>query len=159
MSKCYKKSKTGREGDKRPEWNKKANQFTNQGRAFQVEQKPRQKPWEATSPGVSKEHKGALSCKHRLPRWLSGKDSACQAETWVRSLGWEGPLEKGMATHSSILGCQIPWAEKVGRLQSTGSQSQTQPSNSNNKRTAVNTEQEEWQDDTEKTVVGVLDRV
>ena len=32
-------------------------------------------------------------------------------ETWVRSLGWEDPLEKGMATHSSILAWKIPWTE------------------------------------------------
>jgi len=40
-------------------------------------------------------------------------------ETWVRSLGWEDPLEKGMATHSSILAWRIPWLEEPGRLQST----------------------------------------
>ena len=33
-------------------------------------------------------------------------------ETWVRSLGWEEPLEEGMATHSSILVCRIPWTER-----------------------------------------------
>ena len=43
-------------------------------------------------------------------------------ETWVLSLGWEDPLEKEMATHSSILAWRIPWMEKPGRLQSTGSQ-------------------------------------
>ena len=43
-------------------------------------------------------------------------------ETWVRSLGWEDPLEKEMVTHSSILAWRIPWTEKPGRLQSTGSQ-------------------------------------
>ena len=43
-------------------------------------------------------------------------------ETWVRSLGWEDPLEKGMATHSSILVWRIPWTEEPGGLQSTGSQ-------------------------------------
>ena len=43
-------------------------------------------------------------------------------ETWVRSLGWEDPLEKEMATHSSILAWRIPWTEKPGGLQSTGSQ-------------------------------------
>ena len=43
-------------------------------------------------------------------------------ETWVRSLGWEDPLEKGMATHSSTLARQIPWMEEPGRLQSMGSQ-------------------------------------
>ena len=39
-------------------------------------------------------------------------------ETWVLSLGWEDPLEKGKATHSSILPWRIPWAEKPGGLQS-----------------------------------------
>ena len=48
-------------------------------------------------------------------------------ETWVRSLGWEDPLEEEMATHSSILAWEIPWTEELGRLQSMGSQkSQTQ---------------------------------
>ena len=43
-------------------------------------------------------------------------------ETWVPSLGWQDPLEKGMATHSSILLWRIPWTEEPGRLQSMGSQ-------------------------------------
>ena len=43
-------------------------------------------------------------------------------ETWVQSLDWEDPLEKGMATHSSILAWRIPWIEEPGGLQSTGSQ-------------------------------------
>ena len=43
-------------------------------------------------------------------------------ETWVRSLGREDPLEKEMATHSSILAWEILWAEKPGGLQSMGSQ-------------------------------------
>ena len=46
-------------------------------------------------------------------------------ETWVLSLGREDPLEKEMATHSSILAWRIPWTEEPGRLQSSGSQSQT----------------------------------
>ena len=37
-------------------------------------------------------------------------------ETWVRSLDWEDPLEKGMATHSSVLTWRIPWTEELGRL-------------------------------------------
>ena len=37
-------------------------------------------------------------------------------ETWVRSLGWEDPLEEGMATHSGILAWRIPWTEAPGRL-------------------------------------------
>ena len=43
-------------------------------------------------------------------------------ETWVQSLGWEDPLEKGMATHSSILAWKIPWTEELVGLQSMGSQ-------------------------------------
>ena len=43
-------------------------------------------------------------------------------ETWVRSLSWEDPLEKEMATHSSILAWRIPWTEEPCGLQSTGSQ-------------------------------------
>ena len=43
-------------------------------------------------------------------------------ETWVPSLGLEDPLEKKMATHSSILAWKIPWAEKPGGLQSKGLQ-------------------------------------
>ena len=43
-------------------------------------------------------------------------------ETWVRSLGQEDPLEKEMATHSSILAWKIPWTEEPGGLQSMGSQ-------------------------------------
>ena len=43
-------------------------------------------------------------------------------ETPVRSLGWEDPLEKEMAVHSSTLAWRIPWREEPGRLQSMGSQ-------------------------------------
>ena len=46
-------------------------------------------------------------------------------KTWVQSLSWENLLEKGMATHSSILAWGIPWAEEPGGLQSMGSQSWT----------------------------------
>ena len=49
-------------------------------------------------------------------------------ETRVQSLGWEDPLEDGMATHSSILNWRIPWAEEPGGLQSIGSQSRTRQS-------------------------------
>ena len=56
----------------------------------------------------------AQRLKHLPPMW----------ETWVQSLGREDPLEKEMemVTHSSILTWKIPWMEKPGRLQSTGSQ-------------------------------------
>ena len=43
-------------------------------------------------------------------------------ETQVQSLGWEDPLEKAMAPHSSTLAWKIPWTEELGRLQSMGSQ-------------------------------------
>ena len=43
-------------------------------------------------------------------------------ETQVLSLGWEDPLEKEVAAHSSILGWKIPWTEEPGGIQSTGSQ-------------------------------------
>ena len=43
-------------------------------------------------------------------------------ETWVRALGWEDPLEKEMAIHSSTIAWKIPWTEEPGRLQSMGSQ-------------------------------------
>ena len=46
-------------------------------------------------------------------------------ETWIRSLGEEDPLEKEMATHSSILAQEIQWIEESGGLQSMGLQSQT----------------------------------
>ena len=50
------------------------------------------------------------------------KDLPAMQETQVRSLGWEDPMEKEMATHSSIPAWRIPWIEEPGRLQSTGSQ-------------------------------------
>ena len=43
-------------------------------------------------------------------------------EIWIRSLGWEDPQEKGMATHSNILARRIPWTEEPGKLQSMGLQ-------------------------------------
>ena len=58
------------------------------------------------------------------------KNLPAMQETWVRSLGWEDPLEKGMATLSSILAWRIPWTEKPGGPQCMGSQSWTQLSDS-----------------------------
>ena len=55
-------------------------------------------------------------------QWLSGKESACNAGDPVLSLGWKNPLEKEMATPSSILARKIPWTEESGRLQSMGLQ-------------------------------------
>ena len=50
------------------------------------------------------------------------KNLPAMQKTWVRSLGQEDPLEKEVATHSSILAWRIPWTEKTGRLQCMGSQ-------------------------------------
>ena len=49
------------------------------------------------------------------------KNPCAMQEIWVRSLGWEDPLEDGIATHSSILAWRIPWTEEPGGLQSMGS--------------------------------------
>ena len=50
------------------------------------------------------------------------KNLLAMQETWIQSLDWDDSLEKGMATHSSILAWRIPWTEKPVGLQSTGSQ-------------------------------------
>ena len=50
------------------------------------------------------------------------KNQPAVGETRVQSLGWEDPLEKGMATDSSILTWKIPWTEESGELQSMGLQ-------------------------------------
>ena len=59
-------------------------------------------------------------------RWINKTTE----KTQVQSLGWEDPLEKEMATHSSILAWEIPWTKELGRLQSMGLQSQAQLSDS-----------------------------
>ena len=51
-----------------------------------------------------------------------GKNPPAIQETQVQSLGWEDPLEKEMAAHSSILAWRIPWIEEPGGLQSMGLQ-------------------------------------
>ena len=56
-----------------------------------------------------------------FPGGLYGKKNlSAMWETQVQSLGWKDPLEKRMATHSSILAWRIPWTEEPGRLQSMG---------------------------------------
>ena len=49
------------------------------------------------------------------------KNVPVMQEMWVPSLHWEGPLEKGMATHSSVLAWRIPWSEEPGALLFMGS--------------------------------------
>ena len=71
---------------------------------------------------------GALASASVLPTSLVAqvvKRLPIVRETQVRFLGWEDPLEKAMATHSSILAWRFPWAEEPGGLQSMWSQSQT----------------------------------
>ena len=53
------------------------------------------------------------------------KNLPAMQETWIQSLGWEDPLEEGIAIYSSILAWRIPWTEESGRLQYTAVQSQT----------------------------------
>ena len=48
------------------------------------------------------------------------KNLSAVQEAWIRSLGWEDPLEKGMAPHSSILAWRTPWTGQPGGLQSMG---------------------------------------
>ena len=84
------------------------------------------------------EGQGSLGCcspwgrkeSHMTERLNNNKDSTTRAslvaqtvknlpamqETWVRSLGWKEPLEKGMVTHSSVLAWRIPWTEEPGGL-------------------------------------------
>ena len=57
-----------------------------------------------------------------FPGGASGKEPTCQWRRHLQALGWEGPLEEGMATHSSILAWRIPWTEEPGGLQSMGPQ-------------------------------------
>ena len=57
------------------------------------------------------------------------KNLLAMLETWVQSPGWEDPLEKGTATHSSILAWRILWTEEPGGLQSMITKSQTQMNN------------------------------
>ena len=59
-----------------------------------------------------------ISLLYGLPLWLTVKNLPAMQETWVLSLGQEDPLEKRMATHSSILAWRIPWTEEPGGLQS-----------------------------------------
>ena len=64
----------------------------------------------------------SLNFKLGFPGRSVVKNLSAVQETWVQCLGQEDPLEKGMATHSSILAWKIPWTEEPGRLQSLGLQ-------------------------------------
>ena len=66
--------------------------------------------------------KTQLSCKWASLVAQMVKNLPAIQETWVQSLGWEDPLEKGMATHSSTLAWRIPWTEEPDVRQSMGLQ-------------------------------------
>ena len=79
---------------------------------------------EASLPGPLVKREAVLinmQCGASLVAQLVKNPPAVQ-ETWVRSLRWEDPLEKEMATHTSVLAWRIPWTEEPGGLQSIGSQ-------------------------------------
>ena len=86
--------------------------------------------WRATVHGVTKSWTRLSDSTELYPlqySWASlvvqiVKNLPAMRETWVPSLGWDGPLEESMATHSSILTWRIPLTEKPGGLQSTGLQ-------------------------------------
>ena len=78
-------------------------------------------------------HRELHSISYNKPQWKRiskrmyqmVKNPPAVWKTWARSLGWDDPLEEGMATHSSMLAWRIPGTEEPGRLQSMGSQSDT----------------------------------
>ena len=78
----------------------------------------------AAHPEASEAGREAYRCSEEMVKNLPAVQ-----ETWVQSMGWEDPLEKGMAIHSNILAWRIPWTEEPGGLQSMVLQSQTRLSN------------------------------
>ena len=93
------------------------------------------KPWGAAKKTQKTKKVRVLSSRKPNWNWLAilldfpcslvGKESACGPKTQVRSLGWEDPLEKEMATHFSILAWRIPWTEEPGGLSPCDRKSQT----------------------------------
>ena len=90
-------------------------------------------------PGVKSRELGVVSSLPKQTRTQREGDAHLPMhETQVRSLGQEDPLDKEMATHSSILAWEIPWTEEPGRLQSMGvTKSQTRLSNSTTTKTCL----------------------
>ena len=87
------------------------------------------KAWQAIVHGVAKSQTRLGDQVQHSTKTMRGaslvaqmlKNLPAMQETWIQSLGWEDPLEKGMHTHSSILIWTIPWTEEPGRLQFMGS--------------------------------------
>ena len=69
-------------------------------------------PWSGRSTGEGIGYPHQYSCTSLVAQLV--KNLPAMRETWVQSLSWEEPLEKGKATHSSILAWRIPWAESMG---------------------------------------------
>ena len=80
-------------------------------------------PWISGTLIIILSHFSVISSKS-TPVAQTVKNLPALQETWVWSLGWEDPPEKGMATHPSILGWRIPWTEELVGLQSMGLQRQ-----------------------------------
>ena len=94
--------------------------------------------WQATVYGVTRVGHDWVTCVHACARVRARahththteaslvaqtvNNPAAMQDTWVWTLGWEDPLEEGMATHFSILAWRIPWTEEPGGLQPMGSQ-------------------------------------
>ena len=79
-----------------------------------------------TDLGISAQMPRYMQIIRGFPGGSDGKESPAIQETWVQSLGQEDPLEKGMATHSSILAWKIPWTEEPGGMQSMGMQTESE---------------------------------
>ena len=77
-------------------------------------------PWSGRSPGEGIGYPLEYSWASLVAQTV--KNLPAMWETWIRSLGGEDSLEKGMAAHSSILAWRIPWTEEPGRLQSVRSE-------------------------------------
>ena len=81
--------------------------------------RPFPSPGDFPNPGI--EPRSSALQADFFTSWETVKHLPTMQKTQVRSLGWEDPLEKGMATHSSILAWKFPWMEEPGGLQSMGS--------------------------------------
>ena len=84
--------------------------------------KKKQKKKKKKKEKKKKIEKRKISIFYSKPGGSDREESAAMQENQVLSLGWKVPLEKEVATHSSILAWKIPWTEEPGRPQSTGSQ-------------------------------------
>ena len=74
-----------------------------------VKNSPAMIPGSGRSPGEGIGYPLPYSWASIVAQLVKKKNLPAMQETWIRSLGWEGPLEKGKATHSSILAWRIPW--------------------------------------------------